>query len=87
MIVGRHPRVPVLGDTALPAADGWFRVGDLVRNGAHTATVTDVGTVLVAVMTAVGTPKMVCPWELVRLCAAPQDELAPTPQRGARTNG
>ncbi|MGB8402856.1 MAG: mechanosensitive ion channel domain-containing protein [Mycobacterium sp.] len=44
-----------------------FRVGDVVRNGAHVATVIDVGTVLIAVRTAMGAPRMVCPWELVRL--------------------
>jgi hypothetical protein len=51
-----------------------FRVGDVVRNGSQVATVTDVGTVLVAVRTAVGTPRMVCPWELAGLPAA-ADEL------------
>lgn len=49
---------------------GRFSVGDVVRNGTRIATVTDVGTVLVAVTTAMGTPRMVCPWELVRLRAS-----------------
>jgi len=49
-----------------------FRVGDVVRNGAHVATVTDVGTVLIAVRTAMGTDRMVCPWELVPLRTAQQ---------------
>jgi hypothetical protein len=35
-------------------AKGQFSVGDVVRNGSHIATVTDVGTVLVAVTTAMG---------------------------------
>ena len=46
---------------------GEFSVGDVVRNGMHLATVTDVGTVLIAVRTALGASRMVCPWELVRL--------------------
>ncbi|MUL46327.1 hypothetical protein FZI85_08690 [Mycobacterium sp. CBMA293] len=44
-----------------------FHIGDVVRNGTHIATVTDVGTVLVAVTTTMGASRMVCPWELVRL--------------------
>jgi hypothetical protein len=48
---------------------GLFRIGDVVRNGAHVATVTDVGTVLIAVRTTAGAARMVCPWELVRLHA------------------
>jgi len=51
-----------------------FRVGDVVHNGSQVATVTDVGTVLIAVRTAIGTPRMVCPWELAGLQDAP-DEL------------
>lgn len=47
-----------------------FSVGDVVRDGLRVATVTDVGTVLVAIATEVGTSRMVCPWELVRLGAA-----------------
>jgi hypothetical protein len=47
-----------------------FSVGDKVRIGLRMATVTDVGTVLVAITTAVGASRMVCPWELVRLQAA-----------------
>lgn len=50
-----------------------FRTGDLVRTGLHVATVTDVGTVLVAITTAMGASRMVCPWELVRLRAAERD--------------
>ncbi|TLH59482.1 mechanosensitive ion channel domain-containing protein [Mycolicibacterium phocaicum] len=50
-----------------------FNIGDLVRNGPHVGTVTDVGSVLVAITTVMGTPRMVCPWELVQLrLAAPQ---------------
>jgi hypothetical protein len=48
-----------------------FRIGDVVRNGPHIGTVTDVGTVLVAVTTTTGAPRMVCPWELVRLRTSP----------------
>ncbi|WP_162462237.1 mechanosensitive ion channel domain-containing protein [Mycolicibacterium sp. CBMA 234] len=51
-------------------AEGRFRVGDVVRNGTHVGTVTDVGTVLIAVRTATGASRMVCPWELVRLRAS-----------------
>ena len=56
--------------TSLGNAKGQFSVGDVVRNGGHVATVTDVGTVLIAVRTAMGASRMVCPWELVRLRAA-----------------
>lgn len=52
---------------SLGRAKGQFNVGDLVRNGAHVATITDVGTLLIAVRTATGASRMVCPWELVRL--------------------
>ena len=44
-----------------------FQIGDMVRNGAHVGTVTDVGTVLVQVETNEGTSRVVCPWELVRI--------------------
>jgi hypothetical protein len=47
-----------------------FRVGDVVREGMHVGTVTDVGTMLVKIETTMGTSRMVCPWELVRLRAA-----------------
>ena len=67
MIVGRPPRTPVIENTGDMTE---FSVGDLVRNGTRVATVTDVGTVLVAITTAMGASRMVCPWELVRLRAA-----------------
>lgn len=51
-----------------------FRIGDLVRSGPHVATVTDVGTVLIALRTTVGAARMACAWELVPLKAA-HDEL------------
>jgi hypothetical protein len=60
--------------TSLGNAKGQFSVGDVVRNGGHVATVTDVGTVLIAVRTAMGASRMVCPWELVRL-RSPRAEL------------
>jgi hypothetical protein len=44
-----------------------FLVGDVVREGMHVATVTDVGTMLVQIETTMGTSRMVCPWELVNL--------------------
>ena len=49
-----------------------FRIGDVVREGMHVGTVTDVGTMLVAIKTTMGASRMVCPWELVRL-RAPSD--------------
>lgn len=49
-----------------------FNVGDVVRNGLSVATVTDAGTVLIAITTAMGISRMVCPWELVRLSVAEQ---------------
>jgi hypothetical protein len=52
---------------------GRFRIGDVVRNGMRVATVTDVGTVLVAVTTTMGASRMVCPWELVPLRTAADD--------------
>jgi hypothetical protein len=47
-----------------------FLVGDVVREGMHVATVTDVGTMLVQIETTMGTSRMVCPWELVNLRAS-----------------
>jgi hypothetical protein len=47
-----------------------FRIGDKVRDGAHVGTVTDVGTVLIQVKTTIGTSRMACPWELVRVRAS-----------------
>lgn len=44
-----------------------LRIGDVVRDGMHVCTVTDVGTMLIAIKTSTGTPRMVCPWEIVRL--------------------
>ena len=44
-----------------------FSIGDEVREGTRVGTVTDVGTVLVQVRTSMGTSRMVCPWELVRV--------------------
>ncbi|WP_371725873.1 hypothetical protein [Mycobacterium sp. DBP42] len=36
----------------------------------HVGTVADVGTVLVQIKTTTGISRMVCPWELVRLCGS-----------------
>jgi hypothetical protein len=44
-----------------------FCIGDKVRDGLHVGTVTDVGTVLIQVTTSMGIPRMVCPWDLVRV--------------------
>jgi small-conductance mechanosensitive channel len=44
-----------------------FQIGDLVRAGTHTGTVTDVGTVLIQVKILDGDSRVVCPWELVRI--------------------
>lgn len=57
-----------------------FQIGDMVREGTHVGTVTDVGTVLVQVKTIEGTSRVVCPWELVRI-RAPHDGSAPTSRR------
>lgn len=46
-----------------------FCIGDKVRHGLHVGTVTDVGTMLIQVKTTMGTSRMACPWELVRLIA------------------
>ena len=50
-----------------------FQVGDRVREGTHIGTVTDVGTVLIQVKTNEGTSRVVCPWELVKICAHMRD--------------
>jgi hypothetical protein len=47
-----------------------LHIGDAVRDGLRLATVTDFGTVLVAIATAAGVSRMACPWELVGLGAA-----------------
>jgi hypothetical protein len=47
-----------------------FCIGELVREGMHVGTITDVGTMLVQIKTTTGTSRMVCPWELVRLPAS-----------------
>jgi small-conductance mechanosensitive channel len=47
-----------------------FRIGDTVRQGLRVGTVTDVGTMLIEVTTTMGTSRIVCPWELVRLRTA-----------------
>lgn len=47
-----------------------FCMGDVVREGMYVGTVTDVGTMLVQIKTTMGTSRMVCPWELVRLRAS-----------------
>ena len=44
-----------------------FHIGDKVREGLRVGTVTDVGTMLIQVKTTMGTSRMVCPWELVRV--------------------
>ena len=69
MIVRRNPRIPV-------GATMQLCVGDKVREGLHVGTVTDVGTVLIQVKTAMGVSRMVCPWELVRV-HPPHDGLSP----------
>jgi hypothetical protein len=58
-----------------------FSVGDVVRYGLRVATVTDVGTVLVAITTAMGASRMVCPWELVRLPVAHHEHGRGAPQQ------
>jgi hypothetical protein len=42
-----------------------FKIGETVRAGSRVGTVTDVGTVLVQIMTDEGGLRVVCPWELV----------------------
>jgi small-conductance mechanosensitive channel len=44
-----------------------FQIGDRVREGTHTGTVTDVGTVLIQVESDAGVSRVVCPWELVKI--------------------
>jgi hypothetical protein len=56
-----------------------FCIGDEVRDGTRVGIVTDVGTVLVQVQTGMGTSRMVCPWELVRLRATPEAPRSVTP--------
>jgi hypothetical protein len=46
-----------------------FQIGDRVREGMHTGTVADVGTVLIQVKSDAGGLCVLCPWELVRLVA------------------
>jgi hypothetical protein len=58
-----------------------FSIGDEVREGIRVGTVTDVGTVLVQVMTNMGTSRMVCPWELVRVRPSHGDPRSATPTR------
>ena len=53
-----------------------FCIGDKVREGLQTGTVTDVGTVLIEVKTTMGISRMVCPWELVRVRPS-QDDPSP----------
>ena len=40
-----------------------FQIGERVREGMHTGTVTDAGTVLVQVKSDVGDLRVACPWE------------------------
>jgi hypothetical protein len=42
-----------------------FRIGETVRAGSRVGIVTDVGTVLVQIMTDEGGLRVICPWELV----------------------
>jgi hypothetical protein len=51
-----------------------FHIGEEVREGLRVGTVTDVGTVLIEVTTAMGVSRMVCPWELTRV-RPPRDGL------------
>jgi hypothetical protein len=44
-----------------------FRIGDRVREGSRVGIITDVGTVLVQVLTNEGKMRAVCPWELVKI--------------------
>jgi hypothetical protein len=43
-----------------------LHIGDKVQVGTRVFTITDVGTILVAVKATDGSVRMVCPWELVR---------------------
>jgi len=56
-----------------------FCIGDEVREGTRVGIVTDVGTVLVRVETSMGTSRMVCPWELVRVQTTPEAPRSVTP--------
>jgi len=44
-----------------------FQIGDRVREGMHTGTVTDVGTVLIQVKSDADALRMACPWELEKI--------------------
>ena len=44
-----------------------LHIGDKVRVGTHSGTITDVGTILVQVKTTEGRVRVVCPWELVKV--------------------
>lgn len=57
-----------------------FCIGDKVREGLHVGTVTDVGTMLIQVKTTMGTSRMVCPWELVRLPTPYEGRSADSPE-------
>ena len=56
-----------------------FHIGDEVREGLRVGTVTHVGTMLVQVTTPTGTPRMVCPWELVRVRPSREGVASETP--------
>ena len=58
-----------------------FCIGDEVREGSRVGIVTDVGTVLVQVKTSMGTSRMVCPWELVRVQAMREGPRSVAPAR------
>jgi len=58
-----------------------FCIGDEVREGSRVGIVTDVGAVLVRVKTSMGTSRMVCPWELVRVRATRQGPRSVAPAR------
>jgi hypothetical protein len=51
-----------------------FQIGDQVREGPRVGTVTDVGTVLIQVLTSEGTPRVVFPWDLIPV-RAPHDGI------------
>jgi hypothetical protein len=44
-----------------------FQIGDRVREGMHTGTVTDVGTVLIQVKADAGGLRVACPWDLAKI--------------------
>lgn len=58
-----------------------FCIGDEVRDGSRVGIVTDVGTMLVQVKTSMGTSRMVCPWELVRVRPTREGPRSVTPTR------